>query len=152
VYNNIFSNEGGRRYWGMMIGGGVNHIDNNIFYENNYGIRMEGGRNTVNNSIFFGTGANTWTYIKQITGSYSGDYNLFFGASSGWTWNNGSDIATMGTWRIASSQDAHSLNSDALFTNPGLADFTLKSGSPAIGAGVYIAGVSTANPPNIGAK
>ena len=27
-----------------------------------------------------------------------------------------------------------------------------QAGSPAIGAGVYIAGVSTANPPNIGAK
>jgi hypothetical protein len=31
-------------------------------------------------------------------------------------------------------------------------DFTLQAGSPAIGAGVYIPGVSTANPPNIGAK
>jgi hypothetical protein len=37
-------------------------------------------------------------------------------------------------------------------TNPGAGDFTLQVGSPAIGAGVYISGVSTANPPNIGAK
>lgn len=33
-----------------------------------------------------------------------------------------------------------------------LFDFTLQSGSPAVGAGVYIPGVSTANPPSIGAK
>jgi hypothetical protein len=55
-------------------------------------------------------------------------------------------------WRTNTSQDANSLVSDPLLTNPSASDFTLQSGSPAIGAGIYIPGVSTANPPNIGAK
>ena len=36
--------------------------------------------------------------------------------------------------------------------NAGAADVTLHAGSPAIGTGVYIPSVSTANPPNIGAN
>ena len=41
---------------------------------------------------------------------------------------------------------------DPIFTNATGADFTLQPNSPAIGAGVYIRGVSTANPPNLGAE
>ena len=44
------------------------------------------------------------------------------------------------------------MQGDPLFTNPSIGDFTLQAGSPAVGAGIYIPGVSTANPPNLGAK
>jgi len=44
----------------------------------------------------------------------------------------GHDLAE---WRKNSGQDAHSLQTDPLFTSPGKGDFRLKPGSPAIGAG-----------------
>ncbi|MGA2253869.1 MAG: right-handed parallel beta-helix repeat-containing protein, partial [Thermoguttaceae bacterium] len=62
------------------------------------------------------------------------NYNLFqlgpnqFGFSS-WTYQ------TFASWRTGTSQDAHSLATNPLFTNPAAGDFTLQPGSPAIGAG-----------------
>jgi hypothetical protein len=41
---------------------------------------------------------------------------------------------------------------DPQFRNLAGGDYTPATGSPAIGTGAYIPGVSTANPPNIGAK
>jgi hypothetical protein len=58
---------------------------------------------------------------------------------------------SLAAWQAASLQ-TNNLNVDPMFTNAGASNFALLSGSPAIGAGIYIPGVSTANPPNIGAK
>jgi hypothetical protein len=116
VYSNTFSNDGGRRYWGMMITGGTNNIYNNTFNGNNYGIRTEGGTNVVSNNVFLGVltanwSTNSWYYIYRAGGSYSGDHNQWFGASNGWSWQNGLDIATLAGWQAASSQDANSVSS-----------------------------------------
>ena len=41
---------------------------------------------------------------------------------------------------------------DPLFVSAAAGNFSLQSASPAVGAGVYINGVSTMTAPNIGAK
>lgn len=91
------------------------------------------------------------------------DYNLYY-LAAGSTSNIGRLGApanvynTLADWKTAlagtaySGGDVHAVSADPLFTNAAAGDFTLQAGSPAIGTGVYIAGVSTANPPNIGAK
>jgi hypothetical protein len=61
-------------------------------------------------------------------------------------------LSTYAAFDAAYGSATNSVAGDPLFTNPAAGDFTLQAGSPAIGAGVYIAGVSTSNPPNIGAK
>ncbi len=79
------------------------------------------------------------------------DYNDFSCATATPFTYSGANYSFSG-YQAAATQDAHSITGDPLFTNAGTADFTLQGGSPAIGAGVFIPGVSTANPPNIGAK
>jgi len=89
------------------------------------------------------------------------DHNLYFVVSGG-TATTGelvtTQYATLANWQAAlagtsfTGKDANSLQADPLFTNFAGGDYTLQSGSPAIGAGVFISGVSTANPPNIGAR
>lgn len=89
------------------------------------------------------------------------DYNLYY-LAPGSTATTGELVSTqyptLANWKAAlagtsySGKDAHSLNSDPQFVNLGAGNYNLSPGSPAIGSGVFIPGVSTANPPNIGAK
>jgi GH18 family chitinase len=158
VYNNIFSNQGGRRYWGILIDqNGTNQIYNNDFYENNYAIVTEsiGGpsTNSIENNIVCCTSTNEWWFVDDTGALYAGDHNVFYGPGTVyWTWNGGANISSLAGWKSASSRDAHSINANPLLNNASTGDFTLQAGSPAIGSGVYIPGVSTTNPPNIGAK
>ena len=87
------------------------------------------------------------------------DYNLYYRTTpgAGLFFNVNFSYYTFANWKTngysgISSLDPHSLTSNPTMTNPSAGDFTLQGGSPAIGAGLYIMGVSTANPPNIGAK
>jgi hypothetical protein len=67
-------------------------------------------------------------------------------------WGTGNSLATYIAFDSAYGASTHSVAGDTLLTNPAAGDFTLRAGSPAIGAGVYIPGISTTNPPNVGAK
>jgi hypothetical protein len=72
-------------------------------------------------------------------------------------WGSSVYKSTYAAWEAASGNCgttgcSHSLEVDPEMVSPSMSDFTLQSGSPAIGVGVYIPGVSTANPPNVGAK
>jgi len=76
-----------------------------------------------------------------------------------WSGTFGSPIfySTYATWEMASGACgsagcSDSLQQNPLLNNPTGGDFTLQSSSPAIGTGMYIPGISTANSPNIGAK
>ena len=139
VYNNIFSNDGGTRYWGILATTGTHYIYNNVFYNNNYAIRTDTGEPTVvvKNNIFFGTSHETWYYLYNVTGTYQGDNNIFYGASNGWKYQT-TFQSTFSDWKVASGQDANSISSDPKFTNPAANDFTFQSSSPAIDAGVNL--------------
>ena len=55
-------------------------------------------------------------------------------------------------WQTDGHDKHGSAPTDPLFVNAGAGNFALQFGSPAIGAGAYINGVSTANPPSMGMK
>lgn len=78
------------------------------------------------------------------------DYNDWFCATTTPFSYAGSSLSFAG-YKTASSQDANSITGNPNFTSAP-SDFTLQAGSPAIAAGIFISGVSKANPPNIGAK
>jgi hypothetical protein len=96
--------------------------------------------------------AMSWSNVGAGTTTLFSDYNDIYN-TLGWSdcYYGGSYIS-FAPWQTDTGLDSHSISSNPLFTNAGAGDYTLQSGSPAIGAGVYIPGVSTANPPNMGAK
>lgn len=114
--------------------------------------------NLIKNNIIAGVDiGNVFAWDSGGSGNVF-DYNLYYASNSfgqssfgGGFGYNGSFRATFAAW-VASGEEPHGVNANPLFTNPSAGDFTLQPGSPAIGAGIFIPGVSTANPPNIGAK
>jgi parallel beta-helix repeat protein len=105
---------------------------------------------TIKNNIIYTTPmGRTISLVTQI-GSASIDNNVH------WRADGNPNISFKGSvtwprWR-ALGYDSHGSNSDPLFTNPGAGDFALLPGSPAVDAGFYIRGSSSANEPNIEVK
>jgi hypothetical protein len=77
-------------------------------------------------------------------GSLSVDYNLYQSSAASSVWKYNGSALTFANWKTNSGQDAHSIaGSDPLFVDPTTAfDFHLQAGSPAMNAGVVIAGVT----------
>jgi hypothetical protein len=137
VYGNTFSNEGGRRRWGILATAGVHYVFNNVFYENNYGILTDTGNPTIiaHNNIWFGSPSDTWFYVSIQAGTYRGDNNIFFGAANGWLVGEAL-TGSLAQWQASSGQDVRSLSTDPLFVST--SDFRLQRSSPAIDAGVDV--------------
>jgi len=138
----------------------------NTMYDNgNWGIRVRGDSsadvvtdNIVKNNIAFGNGvAALAAFGGGENDGTNGSGNVYSynelgpDATSMIQWGSATYYDTLAAWETASSQ-SDNLNSDPLFTDQDNGDFTLGAGSPDIEAGLYVSGVSTANPPNIGAK
>lgn len=126
---------------------------NTIYGNTNNGIYLAQGILTSKNNLL-STNGGSLTEIERDAGTLTSDYNLFYHpANTNFMYYQGSGgQQTFASWKTNTSQDAHSVNANPLLNNPSIGDFALQGGSPAIGAGIFIAGVSTANPPNIGAK
>jgi len=159
---------------------GYNLVANNTVYGNtSYGIRNEGAlagvagtsiNNTFQNNLSINNGLSLGGFPNELLAQQGGQndgtdgsgnvytYNGFGVAAANFIqWGTGTYFATYSSWETAAGNCgttgcSNSLQSDPMFTNPSGGIFTLQAGSPAIGAGLYISGVSTANPPNIGAK
>jgi hypothetical protein len=112
----------------------------------------ESGVSVENNIDYFpGSSYSVFLNINTNATGFSSHYNDAFGVW--WAeWINGSSYDSLASWTKATGQDAHSITGNPLFANASASQFWLATGSPAIGAGVYIPGVSTSNPPNIGAR
>jgi len=61
VYVNVFSNEGGRRRWGILATAGIFAVCNNVFYQNNDGILADTGHPTIvaKNNTWYGSSNQT---------------------------------------------------------------------------------------------
>lgn len=122
---------------------------------------------TFQNNLIYVNYAGTNTNVEAVAlesavyTTISLDYNLYY-LAAGSTATTGelvnTQYSTLANWQTAlagtsyTGKDVHSVQADPLFVNFGAGNFNLQSGSPAIAAGIFISGVSTANPPNIGAK
>ncbi len=119
--------------------GAVNQYLNNTFYNCGWrGMEFYSGQAIAKNNLSInGAISQVYTSANAVSqGNLTIDYNDYWdnvtGANVG-QWNNGS-VVSLASWKTASSQDAHAINADPLFTAPPT-DLTLQAGSPAIGTG-----------------
>jgi parallel beta-helix repeat protein len=169
-YNVSYNNTQACLYLGNAVIS-ANLVYNNTCYGNDYGIQVYSYtptasgvvNNLIKNNLSLGsTMSQFYAYNGGENDGTNGSgnvytYNGFGVATSNFLRWGASTYSTYALWEAATGNCgttgcSHSMQADPLFTNAGAGDFTLQAGSPAIGAGVYIPGVSTANPPNIGAK
>jgi hypothetical protein len=152
-----------------------NVIANNTVYGNYYGgiavfgpsPEQNGGctNNTIKNNIVTGTviGPSLIASNGCENPGMNGTGNVYMynalgtPASNFIQWGNSTYELTYSAWEAAAGNCgatgcSRSLESDPKMVSPSKGDFALQFGSPAIGGGGYIAGISAANPPNIGAN
>jgi parallel beta-helix repeat protein len=144
IYNN--SEVGANTWWGIAVQfeDASGTIANNAF-ANNLALRPSG---TYTQTLYVdGVAANNGTRSSGNVYSNNG-----FGAAGGNFVNYGVLESTYAALDAVYGSAMNNMEADPLLNSPSSGDFTLRPGSPAVGAGIYIGGVSTANPPNIGAK
>lgn len=172
-YNLTYSNSNN----GIQLNGGTTGwvLANNLIYNNtswgntNYGLAAIGNTTaaTMTGNIWqnnLSTG-NTAGALEAIlggnnVGTGSGNIYTFNGfgvASSNFIqWASGVNYSTYAAWEAAAGNCgttgcSNSMQQDPVFINTTSGDFRVERESPALGAGTFISGVSTVNPPNIGA-
>jgi hypothetical protein len=113
--------------------------------------------NTLENNIAIGYSGMA---LQAIYGGENADggsenrytHNNFGPQTPGFVgWGAGGSYSTYSAWEAAMGSSSHSIEADPLLTNPPT-NMALQPTSPVIGAGIFIFGVSTVNPPNIGAQ
>ena len=112
---------------------------------------------TAKNNIIWGNVSGVYAEVQWVNqgaggASFTSDYNNVFDTLGFGPFFYNGGFRALAAWQSGTNQDAHSKFVDPLFTDASTGDYTLQSNSPAIGAGVYIPGVTATNPPNIGAK
>ncbi len=145
--------------YGIGIGNGDGTITqirvlNNTVSGVAYGFLEQGNstmvNNTIENNIFAATGCGVVVGTGS-SGANTLNYNLYL-PNAGVIFYWLGEYYDFSDFQSASGQEVNGLSAAPLFTDVSAEDFTLGSGSPAIGAGVYVPGVSTTNPPNLGAN
>jgi len=135
-------------YNGMKTWGDVDDLQVNAVFANNtvygyttYGLYVHGyvTNATFKNNIFNSAETNA-IHVKidaNSTAQVVLDYNSFFPeANDAWTWGATTDIDTLAAWKVASSQDANTINTDPKFVDAANDDFSLLATSPCIDTGV----------------
>lgn len=143
IYNNLFD-------WTQGLGNAVQvgaHVTNlalhnNTFYNptaTTYFLKTStatGSSITANNNILYS--ANAINIDAGSTGVLNSDFNdHYFPTTITWIYG-GTTYTTFANWKTNSGQDAHSINSDPLFTNAGAGQYWPQGGSPVIGAGTNL--------------
>lgn len=145
-YNLIFSNAGNGLYFSNAFGSGYAIIGNSVYGNGtdanstyNANIQNFSGTRSIKNNIFFGV--NSMAFFSQFAaaGGSTTDYNDYYRASGNLISYNGTAYTTaqFAAYKTASSQDAHGFYGNPTFTSAPT-DFTLLTGSPAIGTGVTL--------------
>ena len=108
---------------------------------------------TLANNIGYATAASAYAiYLDSnaAASTLSITNNCWYRVSGNWYYDGSVGGATLATWN-AKSYVGTDINADPLFTNPSGSDFSLQATSPCKNAGTPIAGVTTKNPPDMGA-
>lgn len=176
VQNNVFTNDasGGiyqDPYSGMQAVGNTFYNTGTVspfaaIFVNGNGSQTG---NVIKNNIDVVPGSRYSTFVTLATSAAGvvSDYNDVYGSGIWWgQWSNGGSYSSLAAWKTGTSQDAHSIASNPLFSGAAVGIFTLQAGSPAIDAGANLgstyqtgilpastwpAVVSTANQSNYGA-
>lgn len=130
---------------GATEGGHITNITvcGNTIVDTYFGILLEGtgsslqGTVELRNNIISGT---TVALSNRYAPTADSDYNLFSGGAIWWdtTWYD-----TLSEFLAAhSDQETHGLSANPAFRNPGLFDFSLAPGSPAIDRGDIVTGLT----------
>ncbi len=152
VRNNVIylDNRGVPHTWNTT-GVGINNYSSdvmlvhNTLYQNGtsnsqragiaFGVSTPADRSVIKNNIVAETTAPLDFYAGVST--YASDYNLFYNTRALAVTYLGADL-TWPQYLATSGQEAHTLNQDPGFENPGLRDFHLRAGSPAIDDGDFL--------------
>jgi len=118
VWNNIFYSNTLYGIWVYAAGSTGAEIKNNICSENGGTCEVRVEDNTTDNPTFDN---------NCIYHSGGGTFMDWKGTDYNWT-----------DWKTNSSQDASSINTGPLMTDPGNDDFTLQVGSPCINRGTFV--------------
>jgi parallel beta-helix repeat protein len=121
---------------------GTTHVNDVAFGNTRDGFSIEGGATGTRlyNCIAVNDGVTTndhnlWVEPGSEVGFVS-DHNIFWNASAQEPINYlGTEYATIEQYRVASGQDANSIQANPLFADPAAGDFRLLPGSPAIDSG-----------------
>ena len=116
-------------------------LENTVVFNANEGrfaLLLENGStgNTVKDNVLIGGARGAITFTTDSLPGLVSDYNLLFDLG-GWPLivdDTTSQSYTFASWR-ALGNELHSLNQNAVFTNPGGNDWSLASGSPGRNAG-----------------
>lgn len=133
-----------------------NLIAHNVVYNSNVGIQVDSyaatagaiTNNLVKNNIATGNaGGNLVCYNGGENDGTNGsgnvyEYNCFGPQAAGFIKWGGVNKDTYAAFATAYGSATHSVTADPLFVNAAAAAFTLQRGSPAIDAGVFIAGIN----------
>lgn len=115
-----------------------NTYDHNTFYNAGGGTALNmsfrlTGVDTFTNNIFDYNSSSAYGYDGWAFSRYQGNNNLFH--NRGGSVAFGSFASSLAAWKVsASPDDANSIEGDPLFTDPANGIFTLRAGSPAMGA------------------
>ena len=160
VYNNVFNMTGASlNTCAYAKGNAGGQYYNNVFRStgSGYGVLMnisDGGAPpatgiVIKNNIFVKNNADPSIFNASTSNTFTSNYNLFQYTSGVLVLNQGgTNYSTLATWQSASGQDANSIAGTPLFVNTSgslnvITDFKQATGSPAINAGVAIAGRTT---------
>ncbi len=143
------------RSWGMFLRCAADMtVANNTFHELDgfvFSIGMDsshfsgsiGGLRVINNIVSVtGTGAKIFGLTTSLPDSVSIDHNLARTSGSYASLADGRSTRDADTFTTWTGYQAHAVNGSPQFVDGGAHDYHLKSGSPAIDAGVRLAGVS----------
>lgn len=121
-------------------------VYNNVFYLTGYSAiqayNLATGCDFRNNIIYSGPAVGYAFVAADSASGFVSDYNIWFGSTAGTKWVlSGVGYGSLPEWQ-ATGLDTHSTVVDPLLSNLESGDFTLQSGSPAIDAGIAIAGIN----------
>jgi hypothetical protein len=127
---------------------------NTITTNSGDGLVLDGATCTVKDNILYQNASSGGYYEIRVTSAatLTSDYNDFYHSAGGSYFSYQGVDRTFATWKSSTGGDIHSSDGNPLFTDPNNHIYTLQGGSPALETGIYISGISTADPPNMGAK